>query len=553
MSDMLERAKTLLAGGEQPVNDDDDLVTKAKMVLAKNQVNRELYNTPVGESVSRIRAPDPGILGSAVAGVKKGVSESFGWHPGPTPGVDSAPEKVAETLGYMTGLGIGFVPYSVGTGMVLRGIGFAAPVVNPYLYNFVKNTIAGAAQAGVMTENPEDRGRNMALGALAGGAVEGFLLARAMRIRAPAASLPRPAGEVAGPQLAKELAAAPTEGMVPEKIESTITAMKQPEFKFDQILADMAQTHETTMRIPFVSNTEELLNYAKARLPTTAQVIESIDRILIHNPLDPSDALSQEQVSQWIANDVFDGMQVIYNGKDFAATGFTAGPDRIQLRGIGPKRGLVFTAKRSDVTLPLNPKVFSEKALRQQKLNTLAQAARENIGFVAPSSNPTRLRRGVVSTTDFVEAPSFKDFVNQHSTTMRQMSGLVGDTPEDLIYDYARRRGIPGLVIRDPSGIVSEVRVFDQSKIRFVQEPPRLGITTDNLMVSPAGELRGFTPSWKNAIIPIMRENGIAEKEISSYLDAYAGQMNKRLSDTLDQDFINRMQSAEKQFFEGCL
>lgn len=554
MSEILERAKQLLSQGEQKPPAGDPLVDRARRILAENYVRENIGGEPVGSSRTIQRVKDPGVIGSFGAGVKKGVKESFSFgraHDEPNPMINSAPEKVAEFLGYMGGLGIGFVPYSVGTGMVLKGLGFAAPLVSEPLYGFVKNTIAGAAQAGAMSEDRSQIPGNIALGAVAGGVVEGFFLSRAMRARAGV--LPTQAGN----QLAKELAVAPAEGSSPAVVESVIEAIKPDNFNFDQVLADMAQTHETTMRIPFVSNTEELLTYAKSRLPSTAQVLQSGDRVLIHNPIDPADALSPGQVSQWVADDSFDGMEVIYNGKTYAATGVPVGPDRIQLRGIGSKRGLVFAPKRSAVTLPINPKIFTQSAIenaaKRERLNTIAQKAKEQMGFVVQTSAAT-VERGMVDVTKYAEAPSFGDFARQHQPIMKQMSGLVGDTPEDIVYDYARKRGIPGLLVRDSSGTVTEVRIFDPTSVTYTgQSLPMVGIAVDKVAVGTTQrEIRGFIPSWKNAIAPALQLAGVPEKEIRNYLDLYAQQLGKRNRELLGEEFTNRLEAAEKLYFEGC-
>lgn len=550
MSDILERAKQILASGEQPAPT-NDFVGQAKAILEAGQARR-LAGAPLGHSQTIKPVPNPGVVGSAVAGVKKGIAQSFFQHPGPTPGVDSAPEKVAEFLGNMAGLGIGFVPYSAATGIVLKGIGFAAPLVNPILYGFVRNTIAGAAQAAAMSENPEDRGRDALVGAALGGVVEGFFLAKAMRTRAP---IPKLKG-LGGPQLAKELAAAPAEGMPASVIQSTVEAMKPPEFNFDQVLADMAQVHETTMRIPLVANPEGIANDIRTKLPSTAQVIQSGDRVLIHNPVDPADALSQAQIDQWVRNDYFDGMQVIYNGKDFASTGVDVGEGRIQLRGTGAKRGLVFTARSDAVFLPINPKIFTKQALeseaKQLKLNTIAQKARQSMGFVQQYSANTVVR-GVADVTNYVEASSFGQFARDQQPVMKLMSGLVGDTAEDLVYDYARKRGIPGLLVRDAGGTVTEVRVFDPSTLSYGQELPMIGIPVDKIVAGRVqGEVRGFIPSWKNTIAPALSAAGVPEKEIRQYLDLYAEQLRTKNNGLLSEDFVNRLQAAEKQYFEGC-
>ena len=88
----------------------------------------EILSSPAVGGVSRKRKKDTGLAGAFGAGVEFGIKEPFrllGVEPREVE-LDETSEKVANFLGSMVGLGISFIPFAAGAGIVLRGIGLTA-------------------------------------------------------------------------------------------------------------------------------------------------------------------------------------------------------------------------------------------------------------------------------------------------------------------------------------------------------------------------------------------------------------------------------------------
>lgn len=519
--------------------------------------------------------PDIGIGGAFGAGVKRGVLEPLSFirgRPEIDERIDSSAEKVSEFLGSMVGLGISFVPFAAGTGLVLKGIGLTAPLraasaiaieggtVRYPLYNFVRNTIAGGLQFAGTSEESEDIPKNLVIGATLGGVVEGFFLSRAMRARSSPGAV-RPDGTLSPDQAAKELSLTPVEGASSERVSTSIQNLAREDLTLEKMLAELSSEHVETLRIPQVSNVQDLVNHARTRLPGAQILTRNRNEVLIHNPVDPLDKLNPRQIDQWQKGGVFDGMEVIYGGKSgtYVSTGVVEGipADRVQIRRVD-RPGATFAPLRSEVTFPIETRNLTPNVQRRRALEVAAQVAQTRVGFVVPSRNPDFVRRGFVDTVEFESANSMQQFTARHAESMRMTPDLVGDTAEEILEDFARKRQIPGVVIRDAdSGLISEVRVFDQSKVSYVQEPPRVGVDVDGaaIAITPEGDviLNSFIPSWKNSIIPALRDQGIPEKEIQKFLDLHAEQMGKRLNDLLDPETRSLIEAGNRQFFDGCM
>jgi len=187
-SRLLEIASGSLAEGEQEIEDPTKSFDVSNLI--------EILSLPAVGGISRPTKKDLGVGGAFAAGLKTGLVEPFRLLGAESEEatLDETSEQVANFLGAMVGLGISFVPFALGTGIVLKGLGLTAKLAgagitakeaarSQALFNFVRNTAAGATQfAGTSEELAQVPGR-AAAGAVFGGAIEGVFLARAMRGR----------------------------------------------------------------------------------------------------------------------------------------------------------------------------------------------------------------------------------------------------------------------------------------------------------------------------------------------------------------------------------
>jgi len=220
-------------------------------------------------------------------------------------------------------------------------------------------------------------------------------------------------------------------------------------------------------------------------------------------------------------------------------------------------------------------------------------------------------RRGFVDVSEFATAPNFREFAKQFTD---DLASVQAATPEEAVGILAERAGIPGLRIVD-EGVTTRVHIFDQKKVGFVSEPPavktsaevrdigipptsllapgrvgepllrpfeegaaleaaqilerqallrqapeaipspteipNLGLILDDAVMSQAGEIQSFVPSWKNSISAPLREAGIPEKEIQQFLDLYSINTSRRLDALMDPEFQAIKNASEIQF-GGC-
>lgn len=337
----------------------------------------------------------------------------------------------------------------------------------------------------------------------------------------------------------------------------------------DNVLVDLAHEHLTTTRITNVTDPTNLVAYAKAKLSSTAQIVvrasQGAKEILIHNPYHEGDVLSPEQIAQWKKSGVYDGMEAIYNNKSYAFTGEQVAPGKVQLRD--PKNpGRVFAPNASSVTVPVAPKYFpkSPGALAiKQSAEAYIQALAESVGkvgFVIPSNEPGSARRGIIDISQFEEHTSVNAFAKKYKTELDKISSSAANlniqSKENLLNILAQQKGIKGIVIKD-GDFMTDIHIFDQGSVKFVQEPPRFGMTLDRTLISADAQtgkmnLHSIQPSWKNMTAGILRDRGFPEKEINRFLDERAQFFGKSLDDLMSPEFKTIKKVSEGQFYEGC-
>jgi len=616
---LLEIASRSLAAGEQEVGATNGGIDLQRLLdIASETVGRR--------GVTTTPKKDLGVVGAFGAGLEKGIKEPFrllGVEPREVE-LDETSEQVANFLGSMVGLGISFVPFAFGTGIVLRGLGLTAKVVggaitaqeaarSQALFNFVRNTAAGATQfAGTSEEVSEVPGK-IATGAAFGAAIEGVFLARAMRGRRGSVGKdklfddgnPIPDKPVDLDQIALEVEISPsvnktTERMVDE-LNSTFTENKP----WEEVITDLLGDHVETVRLTGRSRggAESILAYAKENFPSAQRLsrvtqVKGVHEVLLHQPFDPANILTKQQISQWKATGYASGERLVYAGRTVEATGAVVEPGFVQVRvplQKGKRQGVPFAAPVEEVTRPVTTQFFNESAVRTSTLQAAVRSIDDRVGFVVPASTVGQAaslsaRRGFVDVTEFETAASFDAFAKPF---IDDIASVQAANSVEAVGILAQQTGIPGLRTVD-EGVTTRIHIFDQKKLSFVSEPPRvalsssevrpigrpavvevaegiipepvvaapgprdvpnLGLVLDDAVFSTSlsGEpvLSSFVPSWRNSVSAPLREAGFPEKEIAQYLDLYAANTSKRLDALMDPEFQAIKNASEIQF-GGC-
>ena len=546
-----------------------------------------------------------GAVGAFGQGIKRGIVEPFTLIRGqkePSVQIDPGLEKTAEFLGSMVGLGISFIPFSIGTGMALRGIGLAGKV-SPEVLNFIKFSTAGTVQAVGTAPNVEEIPERAAFGFLAGVGIEGFMLARALRGRSGSV---RPNGTVPEETLSKEIAINPTAANSPERVKFVLKELdtKVKELKtqqdrmfeqlegfntpfqnasietlekkvpiYDQIMADLTQRFTSAVRVPIVeANPGDLVDYVKTKIPGARVYPRRIlggkaSEVLIHNPLDPTEHLTPSQINQWTSGLYPEGMEVFYKGKPYEFTGLPAAEGRMQIRNPS-RRSNVFAPKIEDLVIPTEPRFYTPSESLNTRLRSFLGEMENRIGFVTATDVTFELRgalsggtstalKGIVNVDEYEVASSLKSFVSQHRTQfelVRTQNPGITDT-NALTKLMAQRLGVKGLVEKE-GDITRRVHIFDDTTIQIKKEAEPnnfLGLEPDKVELDPVGAIRSFEPSWKNSVLMLIEEAGLPEKEVGRLLDLYADQMGRKLDSLMDTEFRTIKETSQARFYEGCL
>lgn len=548
---------------------------------------------------------DIGVVGAFSQGVKSGVVaplKILGVEPELDP-IFGESEKVSQFLGSFVGLGISFIPFNIGAGMALRGIGLTAEipeiiagvetgkkVVNP-LYSFAKNVIGGSVQGAGISEEASDIPQNLAIGAAIGAGVEGFFLAKAMRGRAGAVL---EGGAITGERAQQEIAIALTESKPaqasaeviealkeeptfavlhpeepvfeikngkPVKVESKvdletygpISDISQDELTYSKVLASLTQTQSETVRVAGIKSPADFISKTKKLLPN-AQVISrpnaGLFEILIHNPTDPFLRLSGEQQAQWMATGFARNMEVNYTNaagtKAYRVTGGIVKEGLIQLQDpLHP--GIIFAPKIEQVTKLAMPRFYGELSSRETIFKETLEATKNKVGY-AIESEPGVAKIGTVDTSAYTTVKSESSFWN---TNRDAVLGYQAASLEEARSLFLKARGIKGLIVEE-NGIQSKIIPFDKSTISAVKDVHSFGYDLDQAVLGEDG-IQSFIPSWKNSIIGALKEKDIPEKDLRSYLDLYEKQLGKRLKDIPDGEFKSMVNQFQAQWTEGCL
>ena len=550
---------------------------------------------PVPGGITTEPEPDVGVVGAFGAGVEAGIKEPFrilGANPREVI-LDETSEKVANFLGSMVGLGISFVPFALGTGFALKGIGLAAGVAGAEattvaiaaaarekaLFNFTRNTIAGSIQfAGTSEELAEVPGR-AAAGAAFGAGIEAMFLARAMKGRRGAVGSgkllndgnPTPDSPVDIGTLAREVEISPSSAKSPSRLTIELNGLFRAEAKtYDQILVDLLEGNIEAVRLTGLDSATDIIKYARERFPNAQilqrgtsgprdvgrRVFETRDgitlrinrpkgrskEVLIHNPFDDADRLTKAQIAQWKKTGFAAGQEVIYAGKSYAATGARAVEGSVQLRDIA-NPSTVFAVALNVVSQPISARFFRVSAARQATIQQVVDDLGQRIGFNIAEGDG--VLRGYVNISEFETAATFREFAESFTSAELKEAASI----EEAVMAAARAKGIKGLVTQE-EGIVSRVYVFDQSMISETSVVPGLGSPIDQ-SVRQGQDILSFTPSWRNAVSAPLIESGLPESEIRQLLDLYESSIQPKLAGLMDNEFQNIKRVSEAQF-GGC-
>jgi len=618
---LLQAASRAISSGEQEVEDPTGIDISRLLAAVESVSGKRGTSTTLKKRTGAARAFSAG-LGSGLTepfrllGLKADEVE-----------IEGASEQVANFLGAMVGLGISFVPFAFGIGIILKGLGLTAKVAggaitvqeaarSQALVNFVRNTAAGATQFAGAAEEIGDVPRNLAAGAVFGGAIEGVFLARAMRGRAGAVSKakllddgnPVPDVPVDLDRMVQEIEISPSVNKITERMTEELNGIFPENKPYTEVITDLLGEHTETVRLTGLSleGSGKITSYAKENFPSAQVLVRStkakgVHEVLIHQPFDPQDAMTSGQVAQWKATGFAKGEEVRYKGEVFEVAPGQAVEGQIQIR-VPYSKAQVFAVPIEEVTKPTTTRFFKESLARSRGLRAAIESMDDRVGFVVAGRTAGQTaRRGFVDVSEFETAKSFDDFGKQF---VDELANVQAASPEEAVGIIAAERGIPGLRIVD-DGVTTRVHVFDQGKVGFVGEPavvaknisetrpirttpepsdlglppasirsaveadarrrgvaapvgpsaptevPNLGLVIDDAVMTQAGEIQSFTPSWKNSISAPLREAGFPEKEIAQYLDLYAANTSKRLDSLLDPEF-QAIKNASVIQFGGC-
>jgi len=507
---LLKIASGSLAAGEQEVEDPTGI-----------DINRllEIALRPAGGGVSRPRKRDVGVLGAFGAGLEKGIKEPFrllGAEPREVE-LDETSEQVSNFLGSLVGLGISFVPFAAGTGLLLRGLGLTAKIAgvgvtaqeaakSQALFNFVRNTAAGSLQFAGTAEKKEQILGRAAAGAAFGVAIEGVFLARAMRGRRGSVGKeklfddgsPITDKPVDIDHMVTEVEISPSVSKTPERMTLELDGTFTQNKPHEEVIADLLGEHVETARFTGLTKegSNDILAYSKENFPTAQRLtratqVKGVHEVLLHQPFDPANTLTKRQISEWQATGFASGERLVYANKTVEATGgISPTPGTVSVRtplSAGTKEGTPFLAPIGEVTRPTTTRFFNRSAVRAQTLQAAVRSIDDRIGFVVPRGAGLSARRGFVDVSEFETATSFPAFAKQFTDDLATVQAA---SPEEAVGILAAQRGIPGLKIVD-DGVTTRVHVFDQKKVGFIDEP---SIAPTPSEVRPIGERPGIPP-----------------------------------------------------------
>jgi hypothetical protein len=263
-----ERRRATLEPGTLPAG---DIALEPPITLT--QFQRSILDRRRGSEVGGFerRFSDVGVIRAFTGGIKEGVLDPLtilGVETHPLR-LDETGEHVANFLGNMVGLGISFVPFAIGAGAALRGLGFAATIARtgqtPFqirkaqaLFNFSRNVIAGTVQIAGTSEELADLPANIVIGATFGAAIEGLFLGKAFFGRRGKVNTSRmtdsgdPIGDVPFDldTAAKEVTLAPNESQSASRVRTSLEGLFREERPYDEVMTLLAQHHVETVRLP---------------------------------------------------------------------------------------------------------------------------------------------------------------------------------------------------------------------------------------------------------------------------------------------------------------
>jgi len=542
--------------------------TEQELMGKENPFDAHVAATPSVRFQTQV--PDIGLGGSFVTGLKAGIVDPLVFITGredPDERIDSPGEKTVNFLGLMVGFGVSFVPIVKGTGFALRGVGLTANL-SKNAASFVTNVLAGGVQFAGSSEELEDIPKNLATG-LAFGAAAEFLFARALRGRAVDAKKPKsntsntgnPTDNVSiSPEtLSGENVLAPTDAKLPARIADEVVDLNNEALDINEVISGLTEVHQTTAMIRGLDDATALVNHARGRVPEAQILVRDAGvkrgkEVLIHNPVDPEDFLTDAQVKQFTDNRYFEGLEVELRGNTHVATGRRVEPGKIELRGL-QNPSLKYVANLENITIPQTPRVFTERAATAQALSNAIISNTSRVGFVVNAGEEGVMRQGLANTDEFLQVNSLKDFVNANRETILNLEHL---DPAAAMAQVAKTKGIKGLTIFDEeAGMALEYHIFDQSVVENFSSMSSLGQAADQAVLGVGANglpvVQSFVPSWRNSIAASLRADGTPEKLISEALDMHADNLGRRMNNLMDDEFTTLARESELQFANGCI
>lgn len=613
---ILERIRSISPG---TVSGQPDLSTSDE-VSPDPTPKQEILNRIKGlRGLSQVPEADPTFVQALATGVRNGFVAPltiFGVEDRELP-LEETHDKVAGAVGEFLGYGLGFIPFGLVPGgaalriggYAMKGVGFTSSL-SPAVREFVRFTLGGSIQAAGTAEELSEVPEKAAEGAVLGALIDGFFLARALKNRPktgtdlvvrprsdvevgtgtpppgepiiearawrvdkddkvyPIAALPRTTSPSGGGQLVRtdvlrqEIRLLPSPVKQLPEISTTVRGLREDE-PYEVILSELVEedfVQSLLLEGIEPRNTKSLIQQIKKRAPN-AQILSrsviprQIDEIFVHNPSDPASNLRPDQIARWLEGQPIPGQEAVYRGTTYKATGLATEEGFVQLKSLDNRSR--FAARREEVHFPITPTLFENFSPKTPVYNEMTMVLKQDlpeVGFTIRSrqADAVSVRRGVVNTEDFLEYKTFSDFMADHGDAIAR---IEAESVEEAVQLYAARVGIAGIKEVE-EGVLKKVTVFDQDRVKFINEPPRIGVDLDISTTSVTQEgkqlLHSFEPSWKNSIVGPLRNSGFSEKDIQSFIEQRAVSEARRIERIMDKEFVAAANASRAQFLEGC-
>lgn len=242
--------------------------------------------------------------------------------------------------------------------------------------------------------------------------------------------------------------------------------------------------------------------------------------------------LTDKMRRQFAQRGVFEGMEVMRNGKPYEVGVLSSTGDQVKLRK--PKTGELLDEfiPVSEVHRPLFPAVVQRDAEVLGKVKSLFDAPPAWVGVVLGDNIAQGVRRAVVELGDFEFATSFGRWVRENRQLITKdsnpevMAKFTGgrESIEDLVAEALKAKGKNGLAINDNGRYLlfvadgKAVRLSDEILSPQLVDGPIDGQLPFGSDKAVTGKSRWIEVSHRNLSESLLRSVGVGDRELPHYL-----------------------------------